>query len=52
MNNPGVPEIENAIRLAVPADAPAIARVLAEAFAAFQPLYTPQAYAATTPGAE
>jgi len=52
MNDAGVPEIENAIRLAVPGDSPAIARVLAEAFAAFRPLYTPQAYAATTPGAD
>ena len=40
------------IRLASPADAPAMARVLAEAFAAFRPLYTPGGFAATTPGAE
>ena len=40
------------IRLATAGDAPAIARVLAEAFAAFKPAYTPEAYAATTPGAE
>jgi len=40
------------IRLALPADAPAIAQVLAEAFAVFQPLYTPGAFAATTPSAE
>jgi len=52
MNDAGVPEIENVIRLAVPGDSPAIARVLAETFAAFRPLYTPEAFAATTPGAE
>jgi hypothetical protein len=40
------------IRLATPADAPAMARVLAEAFEAFRPLYTPDAFAATTPSAE
>ena len=40
------------IRLASPADTPAMARVLAEAFAAFQPLYTPGGFAATTPSAE
>lgn len=40
------------IRLAVPGDAPAIARVLAESFAEFQGAYTSGAFAATTPGAE
>jgi hypothetical protein len=40
------------IRLATPADAPAMARVLADAFAVFEPLYTPGAFAATTPSAE
>ena len=40
------------LRLARPSDAAAIAAVLAEAFAPFQPLYTPGGYAATTPDAE
>src|SRR5258707_15872451 len=39
------------VRLALPADAPAIARVLAESFAAYEPMYTPGAFAATTPSA-
>ena len=45
-------EIDRAIRLARPADASAIASVLAAAFEAFQWLYTPGAFAATTPSAE
>ena len=40
------------IRRALPADAAAIASVLAAAFADFKALYTPGAFAATTPGAE
>jgi hypothetical protein len=48
---------ESGISWACPAraslvDAPAIAHVLAEALAAFQPLYTPGGFAATTPSAE
>ena len=39
------------VRLALPADAPAIARVLAESFVAYEPMYTPGAFAATTPSA-
>jgi ribosomal protein S18 acetylase RimI-like enzyme len=38
--------------MAVPEDAPAIASVLAAAFAEFEPLYTPQALSATTPTSE
>jgi len=41
-----------AIRLAQPADAEAMAVVLAAAFAEFRGLYTPGAFAATTPSAE
>ncbi len=41
-----------AIRLAVPADAPAIARVLAESFAEFKAAITPGALAAATPSAD
>lgn len=37
------------VRTAVPEDAPAIAAVLAAAFAEYEPAYTPQALAATTP---
>ncbi|HEX8230097.1 MAG TPA: GNAT family N-acetyltransferase [Chloroflexia bacterium] len=44
------PDIE--VRLAVPEDAPAIALVLAAAFAEFEPAYTPQAFSATTPTSE
>ncbi len=40
------------IRRATPADAPAMAGVLAQAFAEYQPLYTPEGLAATTPPAE
>lgn len=40
------------IRRAGEDDAEAIARVLAEAFEEFRPLYTAEAYAATTPGAD
>ncbi len=36
----------------MPSDAPAIAQVLAEAFAEFRPAYTPGGFAATTPGAQ
>lgn len=42
-----IPEIH--IRLATPADAEAIASVLRESFAAYEPAYTPEAFAATTP---
>jgi putative acetyltransferase len=38
------------IRMARAEDAPAIASVLERAFAEYAPLYTPEAYAATTPG--
>ncbi len=37
------------IRRAVAADAPAMAEVLAQAFAEYEPLYTPEGLAATTP---
>ena len=37
------------IRLAVPNDATAISMILAEAFAEYEPLYTKEGYAATTP---
>ena len=37
---------------ATAADAGAIARLLAEAFAEYRPLYTPEAFAATTPDAQ
>jgi GNAT superfamily N-acetyltransferase len=40
------------IRLATPAEAPTIASILRESFAAYEPSYTPEAYAATTPTAE
>jgi putative acetyltransferase len=40
------------IRLATEAEAAAIASVLSEAFAEFEALYTPQAFAATTPTAD
>ena len=51
--NESVPsDIDRAIRRALPADAAAIASVLAAAFAEFKVLYTPGAFAATTPGAE
>ena len=39
------------VRLALPADAPAIARVLVESFAAYEPMYTAGGFAATTPSA-
>lgn len=45
-----VPDIQ--IRVAVPAETEAIASVLSMAFAEFEPLYTPQAFAATTPTPE
>jgi len=38
-------------RLAARSDAPAIAAILRQAFAEYRPLYTPQAFAATTPTA-
>ncbi|MDQ3707531.1 MAG: GNAT family N-acetyltransferase [Chloroflexota bacterium] len=44
------PDIQ--VRLAVPEDAPAIALVLAAAFAEYEPAYTPQAFSATTPTSE
>ena len=37
------------IRVAVPEDAESIASVLSESFAEFEPAYTPEAFAATTP---
>src|SRR5438105_12598594 len=37
------------IRRAIPGDAPAIASVLYEAFAEYEPLYTPEGFSATTP---
>ncbi|HYP19476.1 MAG TPA: GNAT family N-acetyltransferase [Chloroflexia bacterium] len=40
------------VRTAVPEDAPAIAAVLVAAFAEYEPAYTPQALAATTPTSE
>src|SRR2546422_5494926 len=43
------PDIQAEIRVATPADAPDIARVLREAFAEFEPLYTERGFAATTP---
>ncbi len=39
------------VRLACASDADAIARILYESFAAFESLYTPQGFAATTPDA-
>jgi ribosomal protein S18 acetylase RimI-like enzyme len=38
------------IRIATAEDAPSIASVLEQAFAEYAPLYTPEAYLATTPG--
>ena len=52
MNASATSAPDSTIRLAVPGDALAIARVLAESFAEFQGAYTPGAFAATTPGAE
>lgn len=40
------------VRTAVPEDAPAIAAVLVAAFVEYEPAYTPQALAATTPTSE
>ena len=40
------------IRLAEPPDAAAIANVLYESFTEYEPLYTQQGFAATTPGAD
>jgi GNAT superfamily N-acetyltransferase len=40
------------VRLAEPADADAIARLLHAAFVEFKPLYTPGGFAATTPSAD
>ena len=45
-------ETDRAIRRAQPADAAAMASVMAAAFAEFNALYTPGAFAATTPGTE
>ena len=45
--NEAQPKIE--IRLAVPNDATAISMILAEAFAEYEPLYTKEGYATTTP---
>jgi putative acetyltransferase len=40
------------IRLALPGDIPAIASLLLQSFAEYEPLYTPGGFAATTPTAE
>lgn len=40
------------VRLARTADAPEVANILYESFAAFEPLYTPRGFAATTLNAE
>lgn len=40
------------LRMATPADADSVASVLSESFAEYEPLYTPEGYAATTPTAE
>lgn len=40
------------IRRATPQDAASVARVLHDAFIEFEPLYTPQGFAATTPNAD
>ena len=40
------------IRAAVPEDAPAVASVLRESFAEYEPLYTREGFAATTPAGE
>jgi ribosomal protein S18 acetylase RimI-like enzyme len=45
------PSKEVQIRKATEQDAPRIASVLRQAFAEYEPLYTEQGYAATTPGA-
>ena len=45
--NDAQPKVE--IRLAVPNDVAAISMILAEAFAEYEPLYTKEGYAATTP---
>ena len=50
MNRSAVSTIDPEIRLALPTDSFSIARVLAESFAVYQPVYTPKAFAATTPG--
>ena len=50
MNRSAVSAIDPEIRLALPADASSIAQVLADSFAVYQPVYTPKAFAATTPG--
>jgi ribosomal protein S18 acetylase RimI-like enzyme len=47
---PNQPSIS--IRMAEPNDVPAIASVLCESFAEYQPFYTPAAFAATTPTAD
>src|SRR5262245_38131712 len=40
------------IRMATTADAAAVARILRESFVEYEPLYTRDAFAATTPGEE
>jgi putative acetyltransferase len=40
------------IRMAVPEDAPSIASVLLESFIEYQPLYTQEGFAATTPASD
>ena len=47
---PNRPDIQ--VQIASPDDAPAMASVLAAAFAEYEPAYTPQALAATTPTSE
>jgi putative acetyltransferase len=51
MNQSALPGVGPSIRLALPDDAPAIALVLSESFAAYEPMYTPGGFAATTPSA-
>lgn len=51
MRNVMQASLEIIIRLAHPQDAPAIAQVLHESFVEYEPLYTPQGFAATTPSA-
>jgi len=46
--SPATPQI----RLALPADVPAVASLLLQSFAEFEPLYTAGGFAATTPTAE
>lgn len=53
MNGPvRPPDAPLQIRRATPADALAISKVLHDSFVEFEPLYTPQGFAATTPDAQ